>query len=117
MSKCSLSLGCSALVALALGACAPAAAPTAKPQAAATSGPFTAAPSAAPASVAAPAAPVRTPQPETIKVAFAADAAIYGPYFAAMDKGYFPEEGLEIDTLRRVAASISTWRLPCRSGM
>jgi NitT/TauT family transport system substrate-binding protein len=38
--------------------------------------------------------------PESIKVAFAADAAIYGPYFIAMDKGYFAEEGLDIEMVK-----------------
>jgi ABC-type nitrate/sulfonate/bicarbonate transport system substrate-binding protein len=90
-----------ALLALALGACAPGAATPTKPQAPAT--PQAAAASGAPAATeAAPAAsaPSRPAQIETIKVAFAADAAIYGPYFIAMDKGYFAEEGLEIEIVK-----------------
>ncbi|HLH21638.1 MAG TPA: ABC transporter substrate-binding protein [Chloroflexota bacterium] len=80
------------LLALALAACGPAAAP-ARPAPAATSAP------AAAGSASAPAAPSPPPL-DTIKVAFAADAAIYAPYFIAMDKGYYAEEGLAIDMVK-----------------
>lgn len=77
---------------LALGACAPAPAPTASPPAS------SAAPPSAPAAALAPASLARPL--EIIRVAFAADAAIYAPYFAAMDKGYYAEEGLQIEILK-----------------
>ncbi len=91
-----------AVLALALGACGPSAAPAGKPPAPpAPAGPAAAPPSgAAQAAGTAVAAPARPTPPETIKVAFAADAAIYGPYFVAIDKGYFAEEGLEIDIVK-----------------
>jgi ABC-type nitrate/sulfonate/bicarbonate transport system substrate-binding protein len=102
MSNVSRWAALGALLALVLGACAPSAATPTKPQAPAAA-PQAAAPASAPAAAPAapsPAAPARPAQIETIKVAFAADAAIYGPYFIAMDKGYFAEEGLEIDMLK-----------------
>jgi len=47
------------------------------------------------AAAAAPAAPL-----ESVRVAFAADAAVYAPMFIAIDKGYFAEEGLEIEIVK-----------------
>src|SRR4051795_704585 len=37
---------------------------------------------------------------DTLNVAFAADAAVYAPMFIAIDKGYFAEEGLEIEIVK-----------------
>jgi NitT/TauT family transport system substrate-binding protein len=77
------------------GACAPAAAPAAQPapapaQAVAASGPV------------APAAPLAaTVRPvERIKVSFAADTAVYAPFFIAVEKGYLAEEGLEVEPIQ-----------------
>jgi NitT/TauT family transport system substrate-binding protein len=39
-------------------------------------------------------------QLETLNVAFAADAAVYAPMFIAIEKGYFAEEGLEIEIIK-----------------
>lgn len=44
-------------------------------------------------------APAGAPPLETLRVAFAADAAVYAPWFIAMDKGYYAEEGLEIERI------------------
>lgn len=49
-----------------------------------------------------PAAPAQQPTvvgqtPETLKVAFAADAAIYAPHFIAITKGYYDEENIRIE--------------------
>ena len=42
-----------------------------------------------------------TPRPiERIKVSFAADTAVYAPFFIAVDKGYLTEEGLEVEAIQ-----------------
>jgi NitT/TauT family transport system substrate-binding protein len=42
-----------------------------------------------------------TPAPlDTLNVAFAADAAVYAPMFIAIDKGYFAEQGIEIEIVK-----------------
>jgi ABC-type nitrate/sulfonate/bicarbonate transport system substrate-binding protein len=103
MSNVSRGAALGALLTLALAACAPTAASPTQPQTAPAAPPAatpSSAPAAAQAAPATAAAPTRPAPLETIKVAFAADAAIYGPYFAAIDKGYFAEEGLEIDIVK-----------------
>lgn len=88
------------LCALAVGAaCAPATVPTgdrAVPSAASAAPAATAREPAA-ASSQAPAAPRPT---EQVKVAFAADSAFYAPHFIAIDKGYYTDEGLEIEIVK-----------------
>src|SRR5262245_31528231 len=74
----------------ALGAACRPAAPAAAPAPPASGAPAPSGPAAA-----APAAPL-----ETVRVAFAADAAVYAPMFIAIDKGYFVEEGLEIEIVK-----------------
>ena len=72
---------------------------TAPPRAqgsAATSAPGTSG-AAAPAGATTAAAP---PPIEHIKVSFAADSAIYMPHFIAMDKGYYQEEGIDMEIVR-----------------
>ena len=82
------------LLAAGIGACAPAApasgtAPTARPSA-----PAPAAPGAAASSAAAP------PPVEHIRVSFAAMTAIYAPHFVAQEKGYYAEEGIDMEIVR-----------------
>ncbi|HEY7067547.1 MAG TPA: ABC transporter substrate-binding protein [Chloroflexota bacterium] len=80
-------------LALLLGACAPARSPAAAP-ASTPAAPNTADSSAAaPASTPAPAAPL------TIKVADSLSGTLAGLYIG-MDKGYFAEEGLNVETVR-----------------
>jgi ABC-type nitrate/sulfonate/bicarbonate transport system substrate-binding protein len=64
---------------------------------------------AAPAAAQAPAAPAAQPAANTtaapppteqIKVSFAADAAIYAPHFIALEKGYYQEEGIDMEMIR-----------------
>jgi ABC-type nitrate/sulfonate/bicarbonate transport system substrate-binding protein len=88
-----------ALVALALGACSAGGTPASKPGApAAAQAPAAQAPAAgAKPAASAPAAPPRT---EHIKVSFAADSAIYAPHFIALEKGYYQEEGIEMEMVR-----------------
>ena len=82
-----------------LAACSPAAAPGRME----TTAPLSTAPASAtpPATLVAattgsgPTAPL-----ERIKVSFAADAAIYAPFFIAIDKGYLAEEGLEMEIIK-----------------
>ncbi len=85
------------ILAFGLVACSPGAAPASQP---ASSKPT--APVQAPAQAAAPAtqAPARPAQVEQIKVAFAADSAIYAPHFISIEKGYLAEEGLEMEMIR-----------------
>jgi len=45
------------------------------------------------------AAPGQPPPLEKVRVALAADSAMYAPFFIAMDKGYFADEGLEVVTV------------------
>jgi NitT/TauT family transport system substrate-binding protein len=59
---------------------------------------------ATPVSAAQPAAP---PPLETIKMAFASDAMIYSPHFVAIEKGYYAEEGIELEILR-VGGGVAT---------
>lgn len=76
--------------------CAPAGTSPAKPAPTASVAP-------APAALttpAAPAAPAAPPPRETVRVSFAADAAVYAPFFIAVDKGYLAEEGLEMEIVR-----------------
>jgi NitT/TauT family transport system substrate-binding protein len=88
-------------VACGSGSGAPASKPSAPP-AAATQGPAAQAPAAqAPAAAKpAPSAPAAPPPVEHIKVSFAADSAIYAPHFIALEKGYYREEGIEMETVR-----------------
>lgn len=37
---------------------------------------------------------------EKIKVSFASDSAVYGPHFIAIQKGYYAEEGIEMEMVR-----------------
>src|SRR5262249_26642911 len=66
--------------------------PAAAPPAAASGG---TSPAAAAPGMGTPAARM-----ETIKVAFAADAAVYGPMFIAIEKGYYADEGIEIEIVK-----------------
>jgi NitT/TauT family transport system substrate-binding protein len=43
---------------------------------------------------------VAPPPTEQIKVSFAADTAIYAPHFIAIEKGYYQEEGIEMEMIR-----------------
>jgi NitT/TauT family transport system substrate-binding protein len=73
------------------------------PPAAATQPPAAQAPAAqAPPSAAkpAPSAPAAPPPVEQIKVSFAADSAIYAPHFIAVEKGYYREEGIDMEMIR-----------------
>jgi NitT/TauT family transport system substrate-binding protein len=93
------------LVAVALGACAAGGAPASKPSApssAATQPPAAQAPAAQAPAAAKPAAsaPAAPPPVEQIKVSFAADSAIYAPHFIALEKGYYREEGIEMEMVR-----------------
>jgi len=87
------------MVALLLGlgmagsACGPQAAPAPERPAAAPSAPS----GGTSPGAAAPAPPA---QMETLKVAFAADAGVYGPMFIAIEKGYFTAEGIEIEIVK-----------------
>ncbi|HLH21647.1 MAG TPA: ABC transporter substrate-binding protein [Chloroflexota bacterium] len=59
-----------------------------------------AAPPAAPAAAApAAAAPASPPPAETIRVTFASDSAVYAPHFIAIEKGYYQEEGIEMEMI------------------
>jgi NitT/TauT family transport system substrate-binding protein len=86
---------------LALTACAPTQQAAPAPAPAAASAPA-AAPAAAEAKPAAAAAPAATapaaPRPlRKIKVDYASYSAVYSPHFIAADKGYYAEEGLEME--------------------
>jgi ABC-type nitrate/sulfonate/bicarbonate transport system substrate-binding protein len=85
------------VLALILVACAPA--PQAAPAPAPASAP--AAKPAVEAKPAAPAAPVAQPTvarpPRKIKVDYASYSAVYSPHFIANEKGYYAEEGLEME--------------------
>jgi NitT/TauT family transport system substrate-binding protein len=88
------------MLGLLAAACAPAAAPAPKPAPASA-----APPAAAPGGPAAPGAPAAAaPAParpvERIKVSFAADTAVYAPFFIAVEKGYLAEEGLEVEAIQ-----------------
>jgi len=95
-----------ASIGLLAAACAPGAAPAAQPApappAAQAAAPGSAAGQTAPGSPAAPAAPPAVPaRPiERIKVSFAADTAVYAPFFIAVEKGYLAEEGLEVEPVQ-----------------
>ncbi|HLH21643.1 MAG TPA: ABC transporter substrate-binding protein [Chloroflexota bacterium] len=85
------------LLAFVLGtaACASGATPASPPSAAQP------APSQAPAAAQpAPSAPAAPPPTEHIKVSFAADSAIYAPHFIALEKGYYQEEGIDMEMIR-----------------
>src|SRR5580765_4115559 len=79
------------VLAIAGTACGPHAAPTAERSPAPAPG------AAAAASAGAP-APERPLEP--LKVAFAADSAVYAPMFIAIEKGYFADEGLAIEIVK-----------------
>ncbi len=82
-SRACAAVGAAAL-ALLLAACAPAASPAA---------------SAPPTALPAPASSTTVPQPPLEQVSFRLDWAIqghHGPYFAALDKGFWREQGLEV---------------------
>jgi ABC-type nitrate/sulfonate/bicarbonate transport system substrate-binding protein len=64
-----------------------------------TAPPVAQAPSA-PAPNPASSAPTGPPPTEHIKVSFAADGAIYAPHFLALEKGYYQEEGIEMEMVR-----------------
>jgi NitT/TauT family transport system substrate-binding protein len=86
-----------ALATLALTACTPA--PPAPPPAAG-SAPTAVAPgeAAKPAAQAAATAPAAGPRPpRKIKVDYASYSAVYSPHFIAAEKGYYAEEGLEME--------------------
>jgi ABC-type nitrate/sulfonate/bicarbonate transport system substrate-binding protein len=92
-----------AAVAVACGAGGGAAGSKPSVPAAATQPPAAQAPAAqAPAAPAkpAPSAPAAPPPVEQIKVSFAADGAIYAPHFIAVEKGYYQEEGIEMEMVR-----------------
>jgi len=52
------------------------------------------------AAAASPAAPAPARSLEPLKVAFAADSAVYAPMFIAIEKGYFADEGLAIEIVK-----------------
>ena len=90
-------------VALALAACGGGGAASSKPSAP-PAAPTQSAAAPAPAGQAPPkpaaSAPAAPPPTEHIKVSFASDAAIYAPHFIALDKGYYSEEGIEMEMIR-----------------
>src|SRR4051812_8035754 len=89
-----------ALAALLAGAaCGPSATPSgsAAPRSAAAGG----AGSPASGGAAGPAAVDTRPAAlEPIKVSFAADSAVYAPFFIAMEKGYYADQGLAIEMVK-----------------
>ena len=89
-----------ALLALGLGACAPASGTAPAPRQAESSAP--AAPGAAMPAVPGAATPaVAAPPPvERIRVSFAALTAIYAPHLIAQEKGYYTEEGIDMEIVR-----------------
>jgi ABC-type nitrate/sulfonate/bicarbonate transport system substrate-binding protein len=97
-------IGASLLV---LAGCGPGAAPAAER----SGGQPTAAPDgAAQAQPAAPAggqAPAAPPPLEKLQVAFASVSAVYTPFLIAMDKGYYAEDGLEIEMVH-VGGGVAT---------
>ncbi|HZR99438.1 MAG TPA: ABC transporter substrate-binding protein [Chloroflexota bacterium] len=88
------------IVALWAAACGPAAAPAGERAAPAPAASGAAAPTAAPA--ARPSAPL-----EKLQVPFASMSAVYTPFLIAMDKGYFAEDGLEIEMMH-VGGGVAT---------
>ncbi|MDP2728690.1 MAG: ABC transporter substrate-binding protein, partial [Dehalococcoidia bacterium] len=87
-------------------ACAPAAAPPA-PTAVPTQA-TKAAPSAVPTSTTPP-KPTSVPTPKTLEkvtLAVPSTTTLFIPYYLARDKGYFAEEGLDVD-ITTIAAAIS----------
>ncbi|HZR99442.1 MAG TPA: ABC transporter substrate-binding protein [Chloroflexota bacterium] len=90
------------LLAVLLAACSSGAAPASKPSAPAApaaAAPTRAVPTSGPARPA-PSAPATPPPVEHIKVSFAADSAIYAPHFIALEKGYYQEEGIDMEMIR-----------------
>jgi len=90
------------LLAVGLGACAPAAPASGTAPAARQAEP--------PASGAAatPAAPAAAPPPvERIRVSFAALTAIYAPHLIAQEKGYYAEEGIDME-IERAGGGVAT---------
>jgi NitT/TauT family transport system substrate-binding protein len=85
-----------AIVAMALVACQPAAAPAPKPASAP-------APASAPTSAAQPAGPAAslqpTPVPDKIKISNPSTGGASFPLFAARDRGFFERNGIEAETL------------------
>lgn len=90
------------LVALSGAACAPApAAPVQAPAAPTAPGPPAATAGAVASAVQPTAAAVVAPRPlEPMKVQIAVEASLYVPHFIAVDKGYYAEEGLEVEFVR-----------------
>jgi ABC-type nitrate/sulfonate/bicarbonate transport system substrate-binding protein len=90
-------LGAGAMLALACGAGSGSGSnPSTSPS------PSAAAPAQAGQSAAAspPATTAAPPPVEQIKVSFAADSAVYAPHFIALEKGYYQEEGIEMEMVR-----------------
>ncbi|MDO8690890.1 MAG: ABC transporter substrate-binding protein [Dehalococcoidia bacterium] len=86
------------LLALAAGACAPAAsAPTPAPTKAPAAAPTQAAPAKA-ATTAAPAAPAATAKPVTLKVG-SLPGVFNAAFYLGLDKGYFKEQGITVETV------------------
>jgi NitT/TauT family transport system substrate-binding protein len=117
--------GALALALLAAAACAPAApaskpAPAAPAAPAATSGatgPSAAAPPAAPA---APAAPTAPPAPMNVRLGSVGSVTDAG-FFIALDRGYFREQGLEVelipfDSAARMVAPLSAGQIEAGGG-
>ncbi len=87
------------VVLLTAGACAPtASSPTAAPTKAAAAAPTQAASIATPATAATPAAPAATAKPVTLKYG-SLPGVFNAAFYVGMDKGYFKEQGITIETV------------------